>query len=103
MASDRGAYPVLCILFTNSSILRLPALWSGSDRPTPRSGVGVGDMVGEDPRLELNGESEEVTKVFTEELDICLAIRSLVFIGENSMRALLDLPFLYTQSTATAP
>lgn len=103
MASDRGTYPVLCILFTNSSILRLPALWSGSDSPTPRSGVGVGDMVGEDPRLELRGESEEVTKVFTEELDICLAMRSLVFIGENSMRALLDLPFLYTQSTATAP
>ena len=72
VSSGKEAYPVLCSLFTISSILRLPALWSGSERPTPQSGTGPGGMVGVGLGVELGGESEDVTKELIEEEGIGL-------------------------------
>ena len=59
----------------NSSSLRLPALWSESDRPTPRSWAGAVGMgsVKEEPKLEVFWEeSEEVTNELMEEVEIDL-------------------------------
>jgi hypothetical protein len=63
---------VLCNLFTISSILRLPALWSGSESPTPQSAAGAGGMVGVGLGVELGGESEVVMKELIEEAGISI-------------------------------
>ena len=86
----------------SSSILRLSALWSGSDRPTPRSGTGtavvgdgrrkgdvrgvedtkgIGGVGGTDSAPEANDFCDELedAKEFNEEEDIFGAKRSLFF------------------------
>ena len=84
VGSCKDSYPVLCIRLTSSSILRLPALWSGSDKPTPRSGAGMAGIgrVGAGTRLEDVGEESVEANELTEEVDIGLIKRSRLRMGE---------------------
>ena len=86
--SDRKIYPVLCKRLMSSSVRRLAALWSGSDKPTPRSWTGVTGIGGvrAGPALEDLREESVETKEFTEEVDMGLIRRNRFRIGEFWLR-----------------
>jgi hypothetical protein len=94
--SEKDSYPVLCMRFTSSSILRLPALWSGSDRPTPRSWAGRVGIVDVGTGLELEDfcdESDVVGIELTEGVDIV----------DLSRRCLFRMGVLYEGSPEPSP
>ena len=103
--SDKDNYPVLCIRFTSSSILRLPALCSGSDKPTPRSWEGVAGIgrVGTGTRVEDVGDESVETNELSEEVDIGLIKWSRLRIGEFCLRASLNPPPLYVVGDRNPP